>query len=459
MGLVARIRQFIRQRGARQVTLEDQSDSTNQEVTDNSGSHRKRLRHSRFRNFAMAGLLVLTFSAGAGVDRFVWNGGSDAGASSSLTELPEFQTFQKTWDLIHDDFVDTNSIDDSKLIYAATSGMVEALGDTQHSTFLDPTDAAQYKSYIGGKLVGIGVELDYTTGRPVVTDTIHDSPAEKAGIKAHDVILEINGQSTDGMTSTDAAALLRGDKGTKVDLTLQHEDTNQPFTVELTRTVIDIKPVNYGTLPNHIEWIRINQFSVGATDDVKEALKDAEANGARGYVLDLRGNPGGLAAEAIGVASQFLPEGQTVYKVQDRNGDQRDVKTLGKGTGLDLPMVVLVNEGSASSSEIVASALRDNGRAEMMGVKTFGTGTILTPYQLEDGSIAVIGTQFWLTPKGVLAWHKGVEPDVTVEMPTNGVDLEPEDDPRVSKAELDGSTDEQLKAAYNELVTTIRTSP
>jgi carboxyl-terminal processing protease len=420
---------------------------------------REQAKLGRFRNAAMALVLVLTFGAGVGVDRFVWNGGSDAGASSSLTDLPEFQTFQTTWDLIHDNFVDTNSIDDSKLIYAATSGMVDALGDTQHSTFLDPTDAAQYKSYIAGKLVGIGVELDFTSGQPVISDTIHNSPAEKAGIKAHDTILEINGQSTEGMTSSDASSLLRGNEGTKVTLTLQHQAADKSFTVELTRAAIEIKPVTYGTLPNHIEWIRINQFSVGATDGVKEALKDAASNGAKGYVLDLRGNPGGLAAEAIGVTSQFLPEGKTVYMVEDRSGDKRPVKTLGKGLGLDLPMVVLVNEGSASSSEIVAASLRDNGRAEMMGEKTFGTGTILTPFQLDDGSIAVIGTQFWLTPKGVLAWHKGVEPDVAIAMPTNGEDLDPADDPRLSKAELDGSTDAQLKAAYNAVLTTIRANP
>jgi carboxyl-terminal processing protease len=413
----------------------------------------------RFRNMAIALVIVLTFGAGVGVDRFAWNGGSDAGASSSLTELPEFQTFQDTWNLVHDNFVDTGSIDDSKLLYAATSGMVDALGDTQHSTFLDPTDAALYKSYIGGKLVGIGVELDFSSGRPMITSTLHNSPADKAGIKAHDTILEINGQSTEGMSDSDVSTLLRGKEGTTVNLTLQHESETQPYEVDLTRAVIEIKPVAFGTLPNHIEWIRINQFSVGATDGVKEALRDAADNGARGYVLDLRGNPGGLAAEAIGVTSQFLPEGKTVYMVQDREGTQRPVKTLGTGLGLDLPMVVLVNEGSASSSEIVAASLRDNGRAEMIGEKTFGTGTILTPYSLEDGSIAVIGTQFWLTPKGELAWHKGVEPDLPVALPANGEDLNPEDDPRLSKAELDGSTDEQLKVAEREVLAAIKANP
>lgn len=441
------------------MAVDNSLQSNKQPDAERSALVRTSHRLGRFRNGFIAIALVLTFSAGAGVDRFAWNGESNAGASSSLTELPEFQTFQETWDLVHDNFVDTSAIDDSKLLYASTAGMVDALGDTQHSTFLDPQDAELYKSYIGGKLVGIGVELDFSSGRPVVTATIHGSPADKAGVKARDMLLEINGQSTDGMSASDITTLLRGDEGTTVSLSLQHQGEQQPYAVDLTRAVIEIKPVTFGTLPNHIEWIRINQFSVGATDGVKKALNDAAANGAQGYVLDLRGNPGGLASEAIGVTSQFLPEGKTVYMVQDRNGEQRSVNTLGEGLGLDLPMVVLVDEGSASSSEIVAASLRDNGRAEMVGAKTFGTGTILTPYPLADGSIAVIGTQFWLTPNGVLAWHKGVEPDLPVAMPANGEDLTPEGDPRLSKAELAGSTDEQLKVAQQEVLATIRAKP
>jgi carboxyl-terminal processing protease len=404
----------------------------------------------------MAAVLVLTFGAGAGVDRFVWDGGSNADASSSVTDHPEFETFQATWDLIHDHFVDTKAIDDPALIYAATQGMVEALGDTQHSTFLDPATAEMYQRYMRGELIGIGVELDYSTGRPVITSTIDGSPAEDAGIKAKDMILEINGQSTEGVPETEIGRQLRGDEGTKVKITLQRSADSQPYTVEVTRAKIEIKPVTFGTLPNHIQWIRVNQFSVGATDGVEEALKAAADNGARGYVLDLRGNPGGLAAEAIGVTSQFLPEGKTVYMVQDRDGTKRPVLTLGTGLGLDLPMVVLVDEGSASSSEIVASSLRDNGRAEMIGEKTFGTGTILTPFPLEDGSIAVIGTNFWLTPNGELAWHKGIEPDLEVALAPNGEVQSPTDDPRLSKAELEKTTDDQLKTAHQEVLAAVR---
>jgi len=410
----------------------------------------------QFRNLAMASVLVVTFGAGAGVDRYVWDGGSNADASSSVTDHPEFETFQATWDLIHDHFVDTTAIDDPALIYAATEGMVEALGDTQHSTFLDPATAEMYQRYMRGELIGIGVELDYSSGRPVITSTIDGSPAEDAGIRANDTILEINGQSTEGVSETEIGRKLRGDVGTKVKITLQRQGDSQPYTVEVTRAKIEIKPVTFGTLPNRIQWIRVNQFSVGATDGVKEALKVAAENGSRGYVLDLRGNPGGLAAEAIGVTSQFLPEGKTVYMVQDRDGTKRPVLTLGTGLGLELPMVVLVDAGSASSSEIVASSLRDNGRAEMIGVKTFGTGTILTPFPLDDGSIAVIGTNFWLTPKGELAWHKGIEPDLEVGLAADGEVQSPSDDPRLSKAELEETTDDQLKLAHQEVLAAVR---
>jgi carboxyl-terminal processing protease len=176
----------------------------------------------------VAALLVLTFGAGAGVDRYVWDEGSNANASSSVTDIPEFETFQATWDLIHDHFVDTSAIDDPALIYAATQGMVEALGDTQHSTFLDPATAEMYQRYMRGELIGIGVELDYSSGRPVITSTLEGSPAEDAGIKAKDMILEINGQSTEGESETEIGKKLRGDEGTKVEITLQREGDTTP---------------------------------------------------------------------------------------------------------------------------------------------------------------------------------------------------------------------------------------
>jgi carboxyl-terminal processing protease len=392
-------------------------------------------------------LLVVAFGLGVVVDRVVWTAGASVGAESSLSSQPEFATLQQTWDLIHQDYVDTKSIDDQQLIYGAARGMVDALGDTGHSTFLDPQEAKQAAASEKGEYVGIGIEIDFSTGRPVIVAAIDGSPAEKAGIESNDVILDVDGQPVDGLTPSEVAAKLHGDKGTKVTLTLQHANETTPYSVTLTRTTISIKPVTWGMLPDNIALIRVSQFSRGATDGVKAALTAANAQGAKGYVLDLRDNPGGLVDEAIGVASQFMPEGKTLYLSEGRNSAPKPVKTYGEGEGRDLPMVVLVNNGSASASEIVAGGLRDNSRAEIIGVKTFGTGTVLQQYPLKDGSAVVLGVRLWLTPNGDQIWHKGITPTDVVPLEPDGKEIRPSKDPDVTTQELRESTDNQMQAA------------
>jgi carboxyl-terminal processing protease len=396
---------------------------------------------------ALVLLLVVAFGLGVVVDRVVWTGGALVGAESSLSSQPEFATLQQTWDLIHENYVDTKAIDNQELIYGAARGMVDALGDTGHSTFLDPEEAKQATASEKGEYVGIGIEIDFSTGRPVIVAAIDGSPAEKAGVESKDVILEINGATVDGLSSSEVAAKLHGDKGTDVTLTLQHANETTPYTVTLTRTKITIKPVSWGMLPDNIALIRVSQFSRGATDGVKAALKAVNAQGAEGYVLDLRENPGGLVDEAIGVASQFMPEGKTLYLSEGRNGDAKPVKTYGEGEGRDLPMVVLVNNGSASASEIVAGGLRDNGRAEIIGETTFGTGTVLQQYPLKDGSAVVLGFRLWLTPDGDQIWHKGITPTDVVPLEPDGKEIRPSKDPDVTTQELQESTDNQMQVA------------
>lgn len=401
------------------------------------------------RHTALATALVLTFSCGVAVDRIAWNGGSDAGAASSFTDLPQFPVLEDTWDLIHNEYVDTSVIDDEELIYGAARGMVDSLGDTGHSAFLDPEEADELERVQEGEFVGIGIQIDYTTGRPVIVAPIDNSPAKEAGVRSDDVILEINGESTEGMTPQQATDLLRGDEGTDLTLTLQHEGEDQPYTVTLTRRVITIEPVSWGMLPDKVALIRISEFSVGATDGVEDALEFAHEQDARAIVLDLRDNPGGLVFEAIGVASQFMPEGKVIYQHQDRDEDPQAVRTLGDGEGRDLPMAVLINRGSASAAEIIAAALRDNGRSQLYGEQTFGTGTVLTPFELDDGSVALLGTGLWLTPDGEQIWHEGVEPDVDVDQPAGADEIRPSDDPRVTRGELAASEDEQMQAAHD----------
>ena len=204
-------------------------------------------------------------------------------------------------------------------------------------------------------------------------------------------------------------------------------------------------------LPNHIALIRLSEFSAGATDGVKKALKDAKAQGATGLILDLRNNPGGLVFEAVGVASQFLPEGTPIYQVQERDQKPSMIRTTGIGEGTDLPLVVLINNGSASSSEIVASALQDSGRAKLIGDTTFGTGTVLSPTTLDDGSILLLGTALWLTPKGAQIWHVGIKPDIAVDLPTDATPFRPGADPVTSVDAITASGDVQLIRAFDEI--------
>ena len=241
--------------------------------------------------------------------------------------------------------------------------------------------------------------------------------------------------------------LLLGEVGTTVTLTLERADGRGTYTIVLTRERIKLQLVSWAMLPDHVAMIRLNQFSVGAAKAVREALEQARSAGARAVIFDLRNNPGGLVFEAIGVASQFLPEGSIIYQYQERNSEPKPVRTVGNGPGQDLPLAVLINGGSASAAEIVAVAMRDNGRAELIGEKTFGTGTVLSPIPLDDGSMLVLGTGLWLTPKGEQIWHKGVEPTIEVALQPGTDPLNPFDDADISRDELSASGDAQVQRA------------
>lgn len=411
------------------------------------------------RRGTMALLLVFVFCGGMVADRVAWHGGNGAGANSALTDLPEFQTLLETWNTIHDNYVDTDAINDEDLVYGAAKGMVDALGDTGHSTFLKPDEAELFEQSTEGEFVGIGVQLDYSTGSPVIAFPLDGSPASEAGLRARDVITAINGESTADFTDVQAGDLLRGDAGTDVTLTIERPSDGSTFDVTLTRRVITIEPVSWSVLPDHVGLIRLSQFSVGATDGVKDALRELKAQDVTSIILDLRDNPGGLVYEAIGVASQFMPEGTPIYQYQERDGAARAVRTTGQGLGTDIPLAVLVNGGSASAAEIVASGLRDNGRAKLYGETTFGTGTVLTSFPLHDGSAVVLGIAQWLTPNGDEIWHKGVKPDVTVDLAADVDPLRPVDDEVIGTRDLTRSQDQQLITAFEDVTVHATAAP
>jgi carboxyl-terminal processing protease len=273
------------------------------------------------------------------------------------------------------------------------------------------------------------------------------SPADKAGLRTDDIILEVDGVPAAGKSTSDVVEQIRGESGTAVELTVRAGENGKPRTVSITRGEVEIDAVPSVIVPGtKTGFLRIEQFSNGVADDVQTALKQLRKDGADRLILDLRGNPGGYVGEAVGVASQFLKSG-TVYVERNAEGQEKATPVSPDGKWTDLPVIVLVDEGSASSSEIVAGALQDNDRAEVVGATTFGTGTVLGEYALADGSALRIGTVEWLTPDGRRIWHEGIEPDVAVARATETLPTLPDDLRNVAPARVKTVADAQVERA------------
>jgi carboxyl-terminal processing protease len=383
-------------------------------------------------------------------------GGSDLGgtrdavAESSLTGRPEFATLEQTWELIHDQWPEPEQIDDATLIYGAAKGMVAAIGDEGHSGFLDPESTVEMEEAQKAEYVGIGVEVDSRCGVPVVASTMSGSPAEAAGIQPGDVIAEVDEVSTRRMDTSSLRDLILGKEGDDLTLTIERPSEPDPLRIDVTRKTIERHPVTWRWLPDKTVHLRVTDFEPGVNQKVRSALETIREGGAQRLILDLRGNPGGLVPEVIGVASEFLDEGSTIFQEKEREQEARPIQTVGRtGSWLDLALVVLIDDDSASGAEVLAAALRDNGRAQLVGETTFGTGTVLTTFPQDDGSSVVLATAFWLTPDGDHVWKEGVEPDQFVTLARDAFPSRPEDDPELTESELEGSADAQLRAAFD----------
>lgn len=417
----------------------------------NAGAHR---------NSMTRGLLIVviagTFLTGILTGEVVGPHGTNA--STSIVDEPGFSTLQSVWDLVHDQFVDPDSVDDQTLLYGAARGMVASLGDTGHSTFLDPDEAKAFRAALSGELIGLGISIEYEDGEPAVVAPVKNSPAEDAGIQAGDVIVEIDGIPTLGMTDAEVSRHLRGDEGTPVTLTIDRASAADLLKITVVRGRIDLDPVTWAFLPNGMAIVQLHEFSQGSGKELAKALREIAAAGdPNGIVLDLRNNPGGLVNEAVTVASQFMPEGSTIYLQQERGGSDEPVDTIGNdGAALNVPIVVLVNRGSASASEIIAGTLRDNGRAELVGERTYGTGTVVSTFDLDGGAALALGTAFWKTPDGDLAWKVGLEPDVTVRQPTSAGIIDITDGETLTRSQIATSNDEQLQTAVETLEPSIQ---
>jgi carboxyl-terminal processing protease len=396
----------------------------------------------RFFSIVVLSVVILGVGLGGGVllDRQVLL----ADAPSANTPSLNFNLIDEAWNIIQKNYVDRTAIQPTPLTYGAISGMTDALGDTGHSTFLTPQMVKQEQNYIQGQFEGIGAEVQMKDGHVVIVAPIDNSPAQKAGLQPGDIILKVNGEDVTGLSLNAVVQKVLGPAGTTVTLTIQDPTSGQTREVSITRARIEVNNIAWHMLPGTtIAHVRLAGFSQGVTQDLEKALNSIKDQGASGLILDLRNNPGGLLDEAVGVASEFLTTGDVLLE-KDAQGNIRPIQVEQGGVATEIPMVVLINSGTASASEIVAGALQDQQRAKLVGETTFGTGTVLNQFKLSDGSALMLATEEWLTPDGRVIWHKGISPDVEVTLPANATQLVPEAEQSMTPTQLQNSTDDQL---------------
>lgn len=373
-------------------------------------------------------LIVAVFAAGIGV------GKSDAPAAGAIPAVavpaslpPEFATYLEAWKILQDNYVDPAALDPTALTYGSINGLVQAIGDTGHTRFLTPDEVNDQHTSLSGSIVGIGALMNVDTNVPIIQSVIPGGPAERAGLHSGDKVLTVDGTTTEGEDIDTVVKRIRGDAGTTVKLSVLHDGDTSPIDYSIVREKVVVPAVGWSMIPGTtLADIRLEEFSAGAAKEVTSAIQGAKSAGATGIVLDLRGNPGGYVGEAVDIASQFLKDG-IVYQQRDKSGQVEKEPVKGGGEATDIPLTVLVDLGTASSAEIVAGALQDAKRAQLIGEKTFGTGTVLNEFRLKDGSALLVGTVEWLTRDGRQIWKQGIAPDITLASDPAGKIVPPSD--------------------------------
>lgn len=340
-------------------------------------------------------------------------GGSDE-PDTAIEDLPaEFQRLSEVWDLLVQEHIDGGELDPAAISDGAIRGMLVALDDP-YAGFLDSEQYSLETEDIRGFFGGIGAEVGIRDGVMTILAPMPDTPAEAAGIRPGDVILEVDGVSIQGLSLLEVVQLIRGDKGTKVKILIRHLSSAEPVLIEIERDIINLKSVELLMQVGRIGHLRLSGFTGTTNDDLKEALERFERSQGLGIVLDLRNNPGGLVSSVVDVTSQFIDDGLVLYQI-DAKGNRRNWGVNSGGKALDIPMVVLVNEFSASASEVFTGAIIDNERATVIGATTFGKGSVNNLWPLNDGSGINFTTARWFTPNGVLIEGEGITPDVLLD--------------------------------------------
>lgn len=343
----------------------------------------------------------------------------------------DFSLFWKVWDLLKEKHVDKDKIDAQKLIYGAISGMLKATGDP-YTSFFNPEESKSFSQDLEGSFDGIGAELGIKDDILTVVAPLEDSPAQKAGLRAGDKIVKINGKLSTDLTIEEAVDQVRGKKGTSVNLTILHLGDKETVEVNVMRDTIELKSVKVEFKENDIAHVKITKFGENTSKEFSAAVNEITNKNAKGIIIDLRNDPGGLLDKCVEIASKMIPKGKVVVIEEDSKGRREMLSTLGGDKLSDIPTVVLINEGSASASEILAGALRDNQGITLIGKKSFGKGSVQELVNLPGGSSVKITVAKWLTPNGDYIMEKGISPAVEVNMTSE--DYDNNRDPQLDKA-------------------------
>lgn len=342
-----------------------------------------------------------------------------------------FSQFWEVWAELEQKYVDRGSIDREKLVEGAISGLVKSLGDP-YTVFFPPPEAKQFEENVRGSFGGIGAEIGMRKDVLTVISPLKGSPAERAGLKAGDKILKINATSTADLTVDEAVGMIRGEIGTTVLLTIIREDNDGVKEISVTRETIVIPILDTARKDGGVFLIRLMNFNEKSPQEFRKALQEFIASGDQKLVLDLRGNPGGYLDAAVDIASWFIPAGEVVAREHFGNSKEEIYRSSGYRLLEGTPVVVLIDQGSASAAEILAGALRDIRRIQLVGQKTFGKGSVQQLTELRGGASLKITVAKWLTPNGTSINEKGLEPDVPVEIQQK--DIDEGKDPQLEKA-------------------------
>lgn len=380
-------------------------------------------------------IFTFWFGHSLGSGRFDWVGDGIIGTVWQEERVERrnanLDQFWKVWDLLHENYLRRDELVTQDLIYGAISGLTEATGDP-YTSFLTPEENETIKAGIDGEYEGIGAELGMREGQLVIISPLEGSPAERAGAAAGDKILAIDGETTVDITLSEAVTKIRGEEGTEVVLTLQGEDEEDSREVAIIRGTIELESVKWSYEGDGIYYVRISRFGERTVSEWESAVDEIFSQGDLSYlILDLRNNPGGVLSASIKIASDFVDRG-LIVRESFADGTTRDFTGVQSARFARVPVVVLVNQGSASASEILAEALRYHRGAELVGRQTFGKGTVQDARDLEDGSGLHVTVAEWLTPSGECVEGTGLTPDYEIEIREQ--DVEEEQDPQLEKA-------------------------